>query len=242
MAQTLKILHVLSLRLTFAHKLRVALRSDACTSPTMVSFTERVFVSQYVLICMSFRKWRCLFRAQEIMASLCSHWVPWSATWLWKEQTLLLLLLVRFHKRCATFYLFIAIGQLPSGNIFSVILSVRFQSQKPKGTNCVLNVFNEAIKYLLLITDSSAKKHMCLGEWNSWECSRQCKNNLHIDSTYLQTYTDENVQNTHAYTQYTLCTIRHTSSYQYTLYTVRTHSALCTHIHTVICEGATDYT
>ncbi len=29
-------------------------------------------------------------------------------------------------------------------------------------------------------------------------CSRQCRNNLHIDSTYLQTYTKDNVQNTHS--------------------------------------------
>ncbi len=36
-------------------------------------------------------------------------------------------------------------------------------------------------------------------------CSRQCRNNLHIDSTYLQTYTEDNVQNTHTYTQYTQC-------------------------------------
>ncbi len=61
-------------------------------------------------------------------------------------------------------------------------------------------------------------------------CSRQCRNNLHIDSTYLQTYTDDNVQYTH--TQYTQCTIRHAYSYQYTLYTVCTHSTLCTHIYT----------
>ncbi len=69
-------------------------------------------------------------------------------------------------------------------------------------------------------------------------CSRQCRNNLHLDSTYLQTYTDDNVQNTHTYTQYTQCTIRHTYSYQYTLYTVCTHSTLCTHIyiHTIISE------
>ncbi len=60
-------------------------------------------------------------------------------------------------------------------------------------------------------------------------CSRQCRNNLHIDSTYLQTYTEDNVQNTHTYTQYTQCTIRHTYSNQYTLYTLCTHSTLCTH-------------
>ncbi len=34
------------------------------------------------------------------------------------------------------------------------------------------------------------------------------------------------------YTQYTQCTIRHTYSYQFTLYTVCTHSTLCTHIYT----------
>ncbi len=33
--------------------------------------------------------------------------------------------------------------------------------------------------------------------------------------------------NTHKYSQYTQCTIRHTYSYQYTLYTVCTHSTLC---------------
>ncbi len=71
---------------------------------------------------------------------------------------------------------------------------------------------------------------------------RQCRINLQIDSTYLQTYTNENVQYT--YTQYTQCTIRHTYNYQYTLYTIFTHYTLCTHIyiHTIICEGATDYT
>ncbi len=60
-------------------------------------------------------------------------------------------------------------------------------------------------------------------------CSR---NNLHIDSTYLQTYTDDNVQNTHTYTHYTQCTIRHTYSSQNTLYIVCAHSTLCTHIYT----------
>ncbi len=49
-------------------------------------------------------------------------------------------------------------------------------------------------------------------------CSRQCRNNLHIDSTYLQTYTEDNVQYTHTYAQYTQCTFRHTYSYQYTSY------------------------
>ncbi len=48
---------------------------------------------------------------------------------------------------------------------------------------------------------------------------------------YIQTYTEDNVQNRHTYTQYTQCTIRHTYSYQYT-YTLCTHSKLCTHMYT----------
>ncbi len=61
---------------------------------------------------------------------------------------------------------------------------------------------------------------------------RAFRNYSHIDSTYLQTYTEDNVQNKHTYTQYTQSTIRQTYSYQYTLYTVCTHSTLCTHIYT----------
>ncbi len=76
---------------------------------------------------------------------------------------------------------------------------------------------------------SKAKIHFCINKSNHFychfttarvlwwvkflrACSRQCKkkNNLHMDSTYLQTYTDDNVHNTHTYTQYTQCTIRHT--------------------------------
>ncbi len=52
----------------------------------------------------------------------------------------------------------------------------------------------------------------------------------------VQTYTDDNVQNTHTYTQYTQCTIRHTYSYQYTLYTVCTHSTLYTHSNMQRCN------
>jgi len=46
-------------------------------------------VVQVLFSCfLSFRNWRSLFRAQEIMALLFSHWVPWSTTWHWKDQTL----------------------------------------------------------------------------------------------------------------------------------------------------------
>ncbi len=75
-------------------------------------------------------------------------------------------------------------------------------------------------------------------------CSRQCSNNLHIDSTYLQTYTNDNVQYTvhiHIVSTHSvlldILTVINTHSY-----TVCTHSTLCTHLNTVICKGATDYT
>ncbi len=75
-------------------------------------------------------------------------------------------------------------------------------------------------------------------------CSRQCRNNLHIDSTYLQTYTEDNVQNTHTYTQYTQCTIKtylqlsiHILHSMYTLYIVYTY----TH-NNMRKKDATDYT
>ncbi len=69
-------------------------------------------------------------------------------------------------------------------------------------------------------------------------CSRQCRNNLHIDCTYLQTYTDDNVQNTHTYLSthivlLEIITVRHT---QYTLYTVCTHSILYTHSNMQRCN------
>ncbi len=57
------------------------------------------------------------------------------------------------------------------------------------------------------------------------------KNYLHIDSTYLQTYTEY----TYIYSVHTVY-YKDILSYQYTLYTV------CTHLYIVICEGATDYT
>ncbi len=80
----------------------------------------------------------------------------------------------------------------------------------------------------------TSSQHMCLDEWNSWERAPYSAETINIDSTitYLQTYTDDNVQYTHTYTQYTQCTVRHTYSYQYTLYTVCTHSTLCTHLYT----------
>ncbi len=53
-------------------------------------------------------------------------------------------------------------------------------------------------------------------------CSRQFRNNLHVDSTYLQTYTEDNVQNTQTYSQYTQCTIWHT--------VINTHSTQYVHI------------
>ncbi len=74
-------------------------------------------------------------------------------------------------------------------------------------------------------------------------CSRQCRNNLQMDSTYLQTYTYDNVQNIHTYTQYMWNSVLfdiqlsiHITHRMYTLY------IMYTDIHKIICEGATDYT
>ncbi len=71
---------------------------------------------------------------------------------------------------------------------------------------------------------------------------------------YHYIHTDDNVQYTPTYTQYTQCTIRHTNSYKYTLYTVCTHYTPYVHIlhyvhiyvhiytYTVMCNGAVDCT
>ncbi len=72
-------------------------------------------------------------------------------------------------------------------------------------------------------------------------CSRQCRNNLHIDSTYIQTYTEDNVQNTH--TLYTQCTIKtYLQLSIHIIHRMYTFDILYTYIHTIICAGAADYT
>ncbi len=57
------------------------------------------------------------------------------------------------------------------------------------------------------------------------------QNNLQIDSTYLQTYTEDNVQNTHSYSQYKQCTIKtclqlpiHIIHSMYTFYIMYTYT------------------
>ncbi len=76
---------------------------------------------------------------------------------------------------------------------------------------------------------------MCLSEWNSWE---RAPDNVHIDSTYLQTYTDDNVQNTHTYTQYTQCTIKtYLPLSIHNLHNMYTFYIMYTYIHTIICEN-----
>ncbi len=65
-------------------------------------------------------------------------------------------------------------------------------------------------------------------------CSRQCRNNLHIDSTYLQTYRERQcAEYTYIYSVHTVYYLRHTYTYQYTLCTICTHFTLCTHIYTI---------
>ncbi len=75
----------------------------------------------------------------------------------------------------------------------------------------------------------TSPQHKCLGEWNSWERAPDSakNNNLHMDSTYLQTVQKTMCKNTHTYTQYTQWTIKTYLVTNYTLYTV------CTHLHYV---------
>ncbi len=50
---------------------------------------------------------------------------------------------------------------------------------------------------------------------------------------YLQTYTDDNVQYTHTYTQYTQCTIRHTYKLSiHIIHRMYTFYFMYTYIHT----------
>ncbi len=59
----------------------------------------------------------------------------------------------------------------------------------------------------------------------------------HIDSTYLQTVQKTMCKKTtYIYSVHTVY-YKDILRYQYTLYTVYTHSTLCTHLYIVICEG-----
>ncbi len=78
-------------------------------------------------------------------------------------------------------------------------------------------------------------------------CSRQCKKKQQQQFTYGQYIftdcTEDNVQNTHTYTQYTQCTIKTyfvTNAPIHIIHRIYT-SALCTHLCIVTCEGVTDY-
>ncbi len=78
------------------------------------------------------------------------------------------------------------------------------------------------------------------------QCSRQCKKTKQ-QFTYGQYIftdcTEDNVQNTHTYTQYTQCTIKTyfvTNAPIHIIHRIYT-SPLCPHLCIVICEGVTDY-
>ncbi len=77
----------------------------------------------------------------------------------------------------------------------------------------------------------------CLSEWNSWERAPDSAKKQFTYRQYILTdCTEDNVQNTQTYTQYTQCTIK---TYL-VINTHYTHSTLCTHLYIVICEGARD--
>ncbi len=95
----------------------------------------------------------------------------------------------------------------------------------------------------------TSPQHKCLGEWNSYERASERaffakKINQFTYRQYIFTdCTEDNVQNTHTYTQYTQCTIKTylvTNTPIHIIHRMYT-SALCTHLYIVICEGATDY-
>ncbi len=73
-----------------------------------------------------------------------------------------------------------------------------------------------------------------------WACSRQCKKKIIYIWTVHIYRTEDNVQKTHTYTQYTVY-YKDILSYQlhiiHRMYTIYT---LCS-LYIVICEGATDY-
>ncbi len=73
----------------------------------------------------------------------------------------------------------------------------------------------------------TSPQHKCLGEWNSYERAPDSAKKQQQQFTYGQYIftdcTEDNVQNTHTYTQYTQCTIETYLVINYTLYTVWAH-------------------
>ncbi len=120
--------------------------------------------------------------------------------------------------------------------------------------SCILATMGYTCTCYLLINSNqitfivTSPQHKCLGEWNSYERapdSAKQNQNTTIYSIYGQYIftdcTEDNVQNTHTYTQYTQCTIKTylvTNTPIHIIHRMYT-SALCPHL--VICEGATDY-
>ncbi len=98
---------------------------------------------------------------------------------------------------------------------------------------CMCAILNQIKSKSNQITFIVTSQHMCLGEWNSWERAPN-RNNLH---TYYTVHTYRLIQKTmcrihiHIVSTHSVL-LRHTYSYQYTLYTVCTHSTFCTHIYT----------
>ncbi len=90
------------------------------------------------------------------------------------------------------------------------------------------------IKSLLLSHHHST----CVSVSEIYESVLQTEQKQFTYRQYILTdlYRRQCAENTHTYTQYTQCTIRHTCSYQYTLHTKLTHFTLCTPIHTMVCK------
>ncbi len=83
----------------------------------------------------------------------------------------------------------------------------------------------------------TSPQHKCLGEWNSYErapdSAKKQNNNLHMDSTYLQTYRRQCAKYTYIYSVHMV--------YYETYLVIDTHYTLYVHVYIVLCEGATNY-
>ncbi len=92
---------------------------------------------------------------------------------------------------------------------------------------CVFTPFliNESNQITFIVT---SPQHKCLGEWNSYE---RAPKNMYIWTVHIYRLTEDNVQNTHTYTQSTQFTIK-TYLVIDTHYTPYVHIyIMCTSIH-----------
>ncbi len=78
----------------------------------------------------------------------------------------------------------------------------------------------------------TSPQHIFLGEWNSWERAPDSAETIYIYTVHTYRLIQKTMCRIHIHILSTHSVLlRHTYSYQYTLYTVCTHSAFCTHMY-----------